>query len=267
MPRRRALSSPPQSTTHAPASFPLLAALRARRAPAGAAPAVLAFLAAALAAPFAAPFADLGAEAKAAEASQASLPGRIAALAPPSPAALARPPLPPSPVAPPLERCRRRLHEHAPRDPPSSQPCPVALDARGCRVASGLWRAFYSGRLVSDPSELEVDHLVALKEAHESGGAAWSPARRLAFAEAEDNLVLALGAVNRAKGAGDPGRWPRAGEAGVTRRGRCAYWARHGAVKRRWGLTLDAREARALEAGLAACRQAPGSEAVHAAAP
>ena len=179
-------------------SFPLLAALRARRAPAGAAPAVLAFLAAALAASFAAPFADLGAEAKAAEASQASLPGRIAALAPPSPAALADPPY------------RRR--QWLPRWSDADGDCmntrheilqarslvPVALDARGCRVASGLWRAFYSGRLVSDPSELEVDHLVALKEAHESGRSGLEPCT----------------AAGLCRGRGQPRPRPRRGQSG-----------------------------------------------------
>ncbi len=41
---------------------------------------------------------------------------------------------------------------------------------KGCRVISGTWNDPYSGRTITDASKLDIDHMVPLKEAHESGG-------------------------------------------------------------------------------------------------
>ena len=41
---------------------------------------------------------------------------------------------------------------------------------KGCRVVSGSWLGAYSGEIFTDASLLDIDHLVPLKEAHESGG-------------------------------------------------------------------------------------------------
>ena len=40
---------------------------------------------------------------------------------------------------------------------------------KGCRVVSGNWLGAYSGEVFTDASKLDIDHLVPLKEAHESG--------------------------------------------------------------------------------------------------
>ena len=42
---------------------------------------------------------------------------------------------------------------------------------RECRVEAGQWLAPYTGTVVTDPSELDVDHMVPLGNAHASG--AW----------------------------------------------------------------------------------------------
>ena len=41
---------------------------------------------------------------------------------------------------------------------------------KGCRVVSGSWKDPCSGSTITDASQLDIDHLVPLKEAHESGG-------------------------------------------------------------------------------------------------
>ena len=41
---------------------------------------------------------------------------------------------------------------------------------KGCRVISGAWNDSYSVRTITDASKLDIDHMVPLKEAHESGG-------------------------------------------------------------------------------------------------
>ena len=49
---------------------------------------------------------------------------------------------------------------------------------RKCRVAAGEWLAPYTNTIVTDPSRLDVDHMVPLSNAHDSGAWQWSANRR-----------------------------------------------------------------------------------------
>ena len=49
---------------------------------------------------------------------------------------------------------------------------------RKCRVAAGEWLAPYSNTIVTDPSRLDVDHMVPLSNAHDSGAWQWSANQR-----------------------------------------------------------------------------------------
>ena len=42
-------------------------------------------------------------------------------------------------------------------------------DDRSCRVATGRWTGPYTGEVVEDPATLDVDHMVPLANAHQSG--------------------------------------------------------------------------------------------------
>ena len=48
---------------------------------------------------------------------------------------------------------------------------------RKCRVAAGEWLAPYSNTIVTDPGRLDVDHMVPLGNAHDSGAWQWSANR------------------------------------------------------------------------------------------
>ena len=43
--------------------------------------------------------------------------------------------------------------------------------SKDCRVVSGSWNDPYSGRTITDATKLDIDHMVPLKEAHQSGAA------------------------------------------------------------------------------------------------
>lgn len=89
--------------------------------------------------------------------------------------------------------------------------------------------------------------MVSLAEAHDSGLCAADPATRRRFARDLDNLVLADPALNRyAKRAYDAAEW-------LPPRNRCWYARTIVAVRREYALTIDAREAAALEAVLQEC--------------
>jgi len=114
------------------------------------------------------------------------------------------------------------------------------VDPFGCRVVAGDWVSPFDGAMWEDPAEIQIDHLVALKEAWESGAWAWTEAERRAFAnDIEDprSLNAVTGSVNQAKSDFDPPRWlPPLAEA------RCRYLADWIAVKARWQLSMDGTE-------------------------
>jgi hypothetical protein len=46
----------------------------------------------------------------------------------------------------------------------------VTLSADGCDVIAGQWVDIYTSRVFTDPSLLDIDHMVPLADAHRSGG-------------------------------------------------------------------------------------------------
>lgn len=128
---------------------------------------------------------------------------------------------------------------------------PVRMAPDGCTVAAGLWYDPYTDTQIRDPRALDVDHVVALQEAHESGGHAWSRMQRTAFAnDLEDprTLIAVSAEVNRAKGAQGPESWLPPNPAY-----RCTYLAHWIAIKVRWRLSMDESERVAVGNILAAC--------------
>lgn len=125
------------------------------------------------------------------------------------------------------------------------------VDPAGCRVVAGDWLSAYDGYSTTDPSELEIDHVVPLAEAWRSGAWAWGPARRVAFANDLDEpraLAAVTAAANQAKRDRDPAAWQPS-----NRDAWCDYADAWVAVKLRWGLTADEAEVQALRSMLAGC--------------
>lgn len=110
----------------------------------------------------------------------------------------------------------------------------------GCQVVAGDWLSLYDLAEFADPAELEVDHVVALKEAWDSGAWEWSPETLVAFGnDTTDPRTLRAVSVstNRSKGDKDPSNWmpPK-------REVWCQYLADWVVIKVRWGLTMDQSE-------------------------
>jgi hypothetical protein len=109
-----------------------------------------------------------------------------------------------------------------------------------CRVVSGKWIDPFTGQVFTDPSELDIDHVVPLKEAHESGAWQWDAEKRRRFANylGDDHHLIAVHrSANRSKGAGDPAEWlPSNLE---FRKAYARAWVQ---IKVKWGLSADAAE-------------------------
>jgi hypothetical protein len=113
-----------------------------------------------------------------------------------------------------------------------------------CTVVKGRWYSTYDGKTWTDPQDVDIDHLVALKEAWDSGAKAWSATNRERFANDlgySGALIAVTDNVNSAKSASDPAQWlpPGAGA-------RCTYAIRWVKSKYRWRLSIDAAERSAL---------------------
>ena len=107
---------------------------------------------------------------------------------------------------------------------------------RECRVATGLWWAPHLGHHLGNPSHLDVDHHVPLKNAHDSGGWNWSPAEKERYANylgEENHLVAISSRHNRSKGARGPEEW-----APPDNTLWCDYARDWAEIKERWNLTM-----------------------------
>ncbi|MGV9892091.1 HNH endonuclease family protein [Streptomyces sp. NPDC003395] len=124
-----------------------------------------------------------------------------------------------------------------------------------CTLTGGQWYSPYDDRYIDGPRGLDIDHLVPLAEAWDSGASSWSPQEREAYANdlGDDRALIAVSAAsNRSKADQDPTTWlPLA--AGY----RCQYVTDWIADKMRWGLNIDEDEQAALVESLNACPNVP----------
>ena len=123
-----------------------------------------------------------------------------------------------------------------------------------CVILSGLLIDPYSGesinflRGVATSSEVQIDHVVALSNAWQTGAFKLSADTRKAFANDPLNLLAVKGSLNSQKSDGDAATLlpPRKSY-------RCAYVSRQVAVKVKYGLWITAPEKAAILGVLKSC--------------
>ena len=136
---------------------------------------------------------------------------------------------------------------------------PVIFETdKECRVAGGRWYGAFTGAFVEDPGDLDIDHLVPLKNAHNSGGWRWDAAKKEQYAndlEDKDHLIAVTAGANRSKGAKGPEEWAPPD---------LDYWCEYATdwaeVKYRWLLTMTARESEIVMDMLYTCDDPPEVE-------
>lgn len=123
----------------------------------------------------------------------------------------------------------------------------------GCTITTGEWFSWYDHETWTASSDVDIDHLVALKEAWDSGAKSWDDDTRERYANdlGDPRTLLAVtDNVNASKSDQDVAEW-------LPTYGVCRYVRMWVAVKLRWGLTVDPTERRVLrqEAGQCANRR------------
>lgn len=118
-----------------------------------------------------------------------------------------------------------------------------------CTLTGGKWFSAYDGVEVASSSKLDVDHMVPLAEAWRSGAWKWSAAQRQAYANDLSDaraLIAVTLSTNRSKGDKDPSLWLPAKE-------QCTYIENWIAIKVKYSLTVDAKEATKLNSLVNSC--------------
>jgi hypothetical protein len=125
---------------------------------------------------------------------------------------------------------------------------------RGCVVATGHLHDPYTGKEIAfrrgnkTSEAVQIDHVVALGDAWQTGAQQLDAATLLQFANDPLNLLAVDGPTNQGKGDSDAASWlpPNKGY-------RCAYVSRQVAVKRRYRLWVTPAERAAIAGVLAGC--------------
>ena len=92
----------------------------------------------------------------------------------------------------------------------------------------------------TNPSDLDIDHMVPLKEAWDSGAWNWTAAQRQTFANDLSDpraLIAVTAGQNRSKSDRDPSNWIPPQKSYV-----CTYLSEWVAIKAKWKLSMDQSE-------------------------
>lgn len=114
-----------------------------------------------------------------------------------------------------------------------------------CEVATGLWVCPYTGKIITNPADIDIEHVVPLEEAHTSGASEWTREQRIEFAnylENPDHLMAVWRSANRSKGKRDPASWMPSSIPSWE-----WYLLRWQDIKQQWGLIIDDAEQAAID--------------------
>lgn len=128
----------------------------------------------------------------------------------------------------------------------------IATDS--CRVTKGTLNDPYTGKYIqfqrgaSTSDDVQIDHVVALSNAWQTGAQQLTPERRIEFANDPLNLLAVDGAANQQKGDGDAATWLPANKPF-----RCQYVTRQLEIKRKYTLWIVEAEKAVIQRILASC--------------
>ena len=130
--------------------------------------------------------------------------------------------------------------------------------SNGCTVLTGTLADPYTGtkiaftRGVGTSTEVQIDHMVALSNAWQTGAQQLSEAQRVNLANDPRNLQATQGRANEQKSDGDAATWLPSNKSY-----RCTYVTRQIEVKSAYRLWVTAPEKAAMERVLSTCGSAP----------
>ena len=125
---------------------------------------------------------------------------------------------------------------------------PVTVGS-SCSLSGGRWFSYYDRVSWTDSGRIDIDHVVPLAEAWDSGARSWTATQRQSYANDLGDyrtLVGVTDSVNQSKGDQDPAEW-------MPTYDKCRYIREWVAVKLRWRLSVDSGEKTALQSLSSGC--------------
>jgi hypothetical protein len=123
---------------------------------------------------------------------------------------------------------------------------------KNCELTGGKWLSIYDNIEVTDAGKLDVDHMVPLAEAWDSGASSWTDLKRQQYANDmvdPRHLIAVTGSSNRSKSDQDPADWIPTNKAYE-----CTYLENWISIKARWNLSVDKVEKDFLIKNLKTCK-------------
>jgi hypothetical protein len=131
----------------------------------------------------------------------------------------------------------------------TSSEVPVTFtSSSGCTVSAGQWLGLYTGNAYTLASDLDIDHIISLKYAHDSGGAVWSAFVKKLFANDPENLLAVDDGENQSKSAKGPSEWMPPDAAY-----HCEYVRRWSFLAKKYELSLDAEDSALVKSVMQGC--------------
>lgn len=113
----------------------------------------------------------------------------------------------------------------------------IPVEIKKCKVIKGKWQDFYYNETITDPKEIEIDHVVPLAHAHYHGGDKWNKKQKRNFYNDKENLVITSKKTNRQKGKKDFTEWMP-----ISKDYACKYGKKWFQVKKKYELRISEKE-------------------------
>ncbi len=128
------------------------------------------------------------------------------------------------------------------------------VSADGCKIDTGTLNDPYTGTVISfvrgemTSDDVQIDHVIALSNAWQTGAQQLDYDTRVAFANDPLNLLAVSGPANEQKSDGDAATWLPS-----SKLFRCSYIHRQASVKQKYGLWVTPAERDAMARVLSGC--------------
>lgn len=127
----------------------------------------------------------------------------------------------------------------------------VSSVKNACKVIKGEWKDPYTGKTFTDPSKLDIDHMIPLSYAAKQGGQAWNADKKEKYANDLSNpkhLIAVEASANRQKGDQGPSTWKPS-----NKKYHCEYASDWIGISTQWKLSIPSADKKALAGMLKTC--------------
>lgn len=124
----------------------------------------------------------------------------------------------------------------------------LSISKSSCTNIDGTWKDFYSEKIITNDSIIDIDHVIPLAYADKNGANKWSHEKKVRFANDPINLVITHRSINRQKGSKGLSNWLP-----INYTIRCDYFFKWYQISNQYNLTLEPNDAKILERNKQIC--------------